>query len=378
MIFISRYYRGSDGKPDSSDSKNEKFIFSLTSTLSTESNKLVIAYEDFWKNGKFKIALDKKYKNANNYISDRINILSRNQNLKKNNYELLMYNSRSTNYFLDNYLIGKLSLKGKNNYVEYRSTNADENYRTLIRNNFYSNKDMRKHYLHLRNIDIGYYDFIKLIDDLIALSNEKSFIFQRKNIFDEITSKYPKIENNVVYLKNIFDECYNIANALSVDSRCVSSLNYRLNGVVLSNFLAKFDKELFDRIKYFTPSQVFLLANIRSWQLFVDSINMLYCSLFEVKSTSQLINIANYVNKSIAKKNIAKIMAAKIINMLINTMTCFEPSFYQNKQYLILHSDLFIDNFLKIIDKYYFLAVEIDKRCKATKIDVDDIFFSRY
>ena len=70
--------------------QNDIFVFTITETLLEDSNRVLIEYDDFWKNGVFKIAFAKKYKSAKTYINDRLDILY-DEGVK--NFEFDIYNT---------------------------------------------------------------------------------------------------------------------------------------------------------------------------------------------------------------------------------------------------------------------------------------------
>lgn len=111
---------------------NDRLIFSLPETLLEDSNRILIKYVDFWKNNIFQIALDKKYKSANAYIDNRLKLL--NNNFKNNdNYELDIYQSPLVDYFINDFLIHDLRLCGRKSFIIHRTSNADINHRTLLK-----------------------------------------------------------------------------------------------------------------------------------------------------------------------------------------------------------------------------------------------------
>lgn len=227
----------------------DKLIFSLSETLLEDSNRILIKYDDFWKNNIFKIALDKKYKNANEYIDNRLKILNKSLD-NHNNYELNIYQSVIPNYFINDYLIRNLNLRGKNTFIFHRTSNADINHRVLLKekiNNYdllYSNL---LQYLNLKEIDI-------LINYFNNQADDKKNLFQRGHILNQVFEMYPVLSSKRSFLYNIFDHNYNDALAQSVNAQRLSTLLHSLNGVSLSKFLYNYDYDVYKKICSFSPN----------------------------------------------------------------------------------------------------------------------------
>lgn len=182
--------------------ETDKLIFSLPETLLEDSNRILIQYVDFWKNNIFKIALDKKYKSANAYINNRLELLSKNLG-NNENYELDIYQSPIINDFINDFLIDNLGLRGKKSFIIHRTNNADITHRNLLKGKINKDDFLYKNlssYLDIKDIDI----IIKYLNDQ---ADNKKNLFQRGHILNQIFKMYPKLNSNhsffIIFLMKI-------------------------------------------------------------------------------------------------------------------------------------------------------------------------------
>lgn len=350
------------------DPLQDILVFTLSETLLEDSNRILIQYDDFWKNGIFKIALAKKYKNLHDYIKERLDILNF-AGMREDNFESDIYSSKITFCFIDEYLGDKLNLKKGNRYIIYRTTNADLNNRTLLKNRIYNSENI---YNEMKKT-LNYNTFNKLIDDLLNRSNDKTQIFQREYILQDMFMKYPNINTNRKFLYNLFDQNYNDAMALSVDAVRISKTTYRINGDILFDFLFYMDKTLCKKINSLSSHQIFLLINNISWQKFIEKINDLYIFLYEFKKISQGYNMYHYIKWRTDLLTYASNYLVIIMDWIVGKIGIIEP--YWRIQYELLKYDVenFIGTHFRQADYTLYIASEIIKRKESIMTLVEDI-----
>lgn len=346
---------------------SDKMIFTLTETLLEDSNRILIQYMDFWKNGVFKVALAKKYKTANAYINDRLAILYNSPKIK-DNFELDIYQSDITNKFINGYLINDLKLKGKNSFIYHRTSNADNNNRTLFKQKINDYDLMYSGLNSLLNI--------REIDSIIAYLNnradDKKMIFQRGYILDELFQRYPKLNTNHSFFYNLFDNNYNTAMALSVEAKRLSSLKSELNGIGLSNFVYYYDYGLYKEINSLNSKQLYELSVNASWQVFVQKVNELYKHLFFLKKIDQNYNIYKYFSRYVYGREFLCKSIIRILDLIINKIDI--PKYMWFMQYEEFHeqSEIFIYNLFR--EPYIFsVANDVLKSKSMIKKLVQDI-----
>lgn len=346
--------------------QDDIFIFTITETLLEDSNRILIGYDDFWRSGVFKIAFSKKYKNAKTYINDRLNILNAEEGT---NFELDIYNSRVAHCFFDEYLEGELKLKGKNTYVIHRMSDADLNNRTLFRKRIY---DLDVMYRGLGDT-LDYSKLNSLINDLSERSYDKTQIFQRGYIVKDIFLKYPNLYKKNLFLYNLFDQNYNDAMALSVDAIRLSTMQHRINGVILGNFISCMDSEMYKKINSMTSHQIYLLVGNTSWQLFVEQINELYIFLLKFKKVPNDYKIYKYFKKRVDLITYAYKFLIEIMDRIVGLMTVPEPlwklSYEQFKYELEKVGEMYFRQTSYII----WVASEIFKKKFFMNMLIDDI-----
>lgn len=347
--------------------RSDKMIFTLTETLLEDSNRILIQYMDFWKTGVFKVALAKKYKTANAYINDRLAILYNSPKIK-DNFELDIYQSDITNKFINGYLINDLKLKGKNSFIYHRTSNADNNNRTLFKQKINDYDLMYSGLNSLLNI--------REIDSIIAYLNnradDKKMIFQRGYILDELFQRYPKLNTNHSFFYNLFDNNYNTAMALSVEAKRLSSLKSELNGIGLSNFVYYYDYGLYKEINSLNSKQLYELSVNASWQVFVQKVNELYKHLFFLKKIDQNYNIYKYFSRYVYGREFLCKSIIRILDLIINKIDI--PKYMWFMQYEEFHeqSEIFIYNLFR--EQYFFcVANDVLKSKSMIKKLVQDI-----
>lgn len=343
-------------------------IFTLSETLLEDSNRILMKYDDFWKNGIFKIALAKKYKSVHRYIEERLNLLN-SVSMEGDNFEIDIYSSRSSQDFIDEYLGNRLDLKRGNKYVIHRTTNADFNNRTLFKNRIYNSNEV---FNQMKNT-MDYSTYNKLVDDLSNRCEDKTQIFQREYILKDVFIKYPEIKGNRTFLYNLFDQNYNDAMALSVDAVRLSSVNYRINGSILFDFLTYMDKSFCDKISSLSSHQIFLLINNVSWQKFVEEIDNLYSFLYRLKNISQGYDMYCYIKRKSNLFTSVHNYLVLIMDWIVEQLGIPEP--YWHIQYELLKCNVknIIERPFQQYNYVLWLTSEILRRKELISMLVDDI-----
>lgn len=346
---------------------NDILIFSLPETLLEDSNRILIKYVDFWKNNIFKIALDKKYKNAQVYINDRLKLLDNNS--INNNYELDIYQSPLSNYFINDYLINDLKLRGKKSFIIHRTNNADINHRTLLKESinkgdlFYKNLSS---YLKVEDID-------KMLDFLYNQADNKKNLFQRGHILNQVFKMYPSLNSNHAFLYNVFDNNYNDALAISVNAQRMSKMYHTLSGITLAKFLYNFDYTMYKKICSFTPTQLFVLCKDISWLMFIQRIKELYEYLFINKNINSNYNIyKEYKKKSIVKTYMFGFII-NIIDHIINQLNIPQPYLYNYYIHFKTSLNNYIEAYLNSKNYLYYIASDIYDRKESIQKLINDI-----
>ncbi len=343
-------------------------IFSLPETLLEDSNRVLINYKDFWKNNIFKIALDKKYKSANAYINNRLELLSKSID-KHENYELDIYQTEIPNYFINDFLINSLNLRGKNSFIFHRINNADTNHRLLLKEKI-NNYD-------LLYINLSQYLNEKDIDALINYFNnqadDKKSLFQRGYILNQVFEMYPVLNSNRSFLYDIFDNNYNDAMALAVNAQRLSTLVHTINGASLSKFIYNYDNNIYKKICQFTPHQIFMLSQNISWLNFVQKIKELYEYLYINKCLSQNYNIYKYYQRKIKIKKYAFDFIIKTIDYIINQTNI--PIYYWYDYLINLKKSIndYIYTYILSQDYMFYITSDIYDRKKSIQTIVNDI-----
>lgn len=347
----------------------DKMIFTLSETLLEDSNRIITQYDDFWKKGVFKIAFSPKYKTANTYINDRLNILHSGPTMERN-FEIDIYQSAITSGFLNDYLLEKLDLRGKNSYVIHRTSNADLNNRLLLKSRVNQSDNIYGQIskcLDLKKFDTLMYYLLKRADD-------KKQIFQREYIVNEIFLKYPELNKKREVFYNMFDQNYNDAMALSVNARRLSTINDRINGIGLANFIYQFDYNLYKNICSLKSSQIFLLVTSPSWHSFLADINGIYNYLFSIKKIDQNYNCYKYLKRFFITKTYVCKYILDIMEWVVNIMATQIPKSYW---YMYCKSlELEVNNILESFfnPKYIFdIATKIFAKKELMNLLVDDI-----
>lgn len=343
-------------------------IFTLSETLLEDSNRILVQYDDFWKRGIFRIALAKKYKDVHNYIKERQDVLN-SVGTMEDNFERDIYSSSSTTFFIDEYLEDKLGLKKENSYIIHRTSNADFNNRVLLKNRICNCENM---YDEMKKT-LDYHTYNRLIDDLSNRSDDKTQIFQRGFILKEMFLKYPSINKNRSFLYNLFDQNYNDAMALSVNSIRLSKIRNKINGGILYEFLFYLDRALCKKVNSLSPHQLFLLVNNISWRIFVENINDLYSYLFEMRSISQGYNIYRYIKRRTNYITYVYDFLISIMDWIIGQIGI--PESYWRTQYEILKCNIenIVEVHLQQYDYVYYVASKIFKRKELIMMLVEDI-----
>lgn len=342
------------------------FIFTITETLLEDSNRILIQYDDFWRNGIFKIAFSKKYKNAKTYIKDRLDILN---SENETNFELDIYNSDIVYHFYDEYLEKELRLKGKNTYVIHRSSDADVNNRTLFRKRLY---DLNEMYMGLGDI-LDYSTLNNLVNDLSDRSYDKTQIFQRGYIVKDIFLKYPNLYKKNSFIYNLFDQNYNDAMALSVNAVRLSKMVHKMNGVILGNFILCMDSDMYKKINFMSAHKIYILINNPSWQLFIEAINELYIYLLKINKIPKDYKIYKYFKKRVDLITNTHKCIIEIMDKVIGLLTIPEPYWKLSYEQLKFEIEKFGDIYLQQTNYIIWVAHKIFQQKKYIKFLIDDI-----
>ena len=258
----------------------------------------------------------------------------------------------------------------KNSYIVHRKSDADYNNRFLFRNEIIDNQ--KTLYKNLKSV-LSFNDFTNMSSKLLDFSDNKKVIFQRGNIVHEVENTFPKIGRNIYIIQNLIDNVYSKAMAQSVDAMKLSTQNLQINGIGLINFLCNFDNELYLDIQTLTPHQLFLLAEDRSWQLFIGAINTLFVDLIGCKNITQSQNITKHVNRNVVLKTTIKEVVSFVLDCILGTIAICVPSSYVFKKQIESSFDTFLDTQLHKFSKYYYLTMEIYVRNIRIKGIVKDI-----
>ena len=264
------------------DPKHDVFIFTLTETLLEDSNNILIQYTDFWKFGVFKIAMAPKYKSVNKYINDRLNILNNSPDIS-DNFELKIYESDIPEAFLQSFLVNELGLKGKSSFIIHRQLDADTINRHLLIEKI-SNLDYMNEGLGSL---ICASDIDKINTILYDRARNRSLLFQRSYILEDLYKQYPALNYNRSFLTKMFDNNYNDAMAQAVKAVRLSQIKSRLSSVSLECFILCLDKTLYKELSSLTPHQLYLLILTDDWQMYIEYISSLYSLLYNNKLGSE-------------------------------------------------------------------------------------------
>ncbi len=346
--------------------QNDIFVFTITETLLEDSNRVLIEYDDFWKNGVFKIAFAKKYKSAKTYINDRLDILY-DEGVK--NFEFDIYNASIIHRFFDEYLEGELKLKGKNTYIIHRTSDADLNNRTLFRKRIY---DLEEMYRGVGDA-LDYCALNSLVSDLSERSYDKTQVFQRGYITKDIFSEYPNLYKKNSFFYNLFDQNYNDAMALSVDAVRLSTMTHRINGIILGNFISCMDSCMYKKINKMSSHQIYLLVNSKSWQYFVGDINELYIHLWMIKKVPKDYKIYKYFKKRVDKITYTYKFLIEIMDRIVGLITMPEPLWKLSYEHFKYEFEQFGEMYFKQTNYIIWLASEVFKKKDLMNMIVDDI-----
>lgn len=349
------------------DPKQDIFVFTLTETLLEDSNAILVKYVDFWKNGVFKIALASKYRTAMKYVDDRLGALYDNfGNIE--NFEIGIYQSDITYGFLKEFLVDDLKLRGNNTFILHRESDADSINRHLlldkVTNLDYMNEGL-KSILSTDEID-------KVITTLSDRAKDKSVLFQRGYILNELFCQYPDLNRERLFFYKLFDTNYNNAMAQAVGAVRLSQIKSRLTAVSLEFFMRKLDVNLYKELSTLTPHQLYILTNTDDWQVYVGFISSLFSLLYNYKEISQD-EMFTYFKKYYLRKQFA---INSIIDILLLCVSKLDyPEFMlkddlkRGKQYLIE----FLHQHGGFSDQVYSLASEIHKRTPSIQLTVNNI-----
>ena len=325
---------------------NDIFVFTISETLLEDSNRILIEYDDFWKSGIFKIAFSKKY-----------------------NFELAIYNSEVTDRFFDQYLVGKLNLKGKNTYIIHRTSDADVNNRALFRKRIHDLDAMHQRFGEIMNYSM----LDSLITDLSDRSNDKSQIFQRGYIVRDMFLKYPMLYKKNTFLYNMFDQNYNDAMAISVDATRLSAMKHRISGVVLGKFIFNMDSQMYKKINEMSPHQIYLLVNNPSWRAFVNDIDRLYVFLWNLNKIPNDYNIYNYFKKRVDLITYSYKNLIRIMDRIVDLVTVPEPLWQSTYEQFKYEFEKIVEMYLQQTNYIIWIASEIFKKREYINMMIDDI-----
>lgn len=343
-------------------------VITLTSTLIGESTTRFTEYYDFWNNGALKIHLEKG-DTADKYLSRK---LASAGGYGTHNYEMQLYSSIGASSFINNFLKSELSAKNVD-YVIPRTSNADTNNRLAFLDVLGKNE---RRIIEAPDSPMTMREFDRLALRLETLAYDQSFVFQRSYIIrDLIANKiYKKTGTISKVLLSSFDASYNQAMAQSVNATIISTMNGELNGVGLRNFVMSYSPELFHRIQLMTPSQVFLLAQDKNWQIYRDYICKLYSSLSSKYLTPQESPFYKVTQRIEAQQSLIDQCIEKMAETAFDMMKYSYPNAYSDVQ----NAKVFVSYYISSIrmkhskeEQYY--SEEIIKRTPIINQICDDI-----
>lgn len=351
----------------------DSIALTLTSTLIGDSSRRFVEFHDFWKNGALKIHLSKG-DTADRYLSRK---LSSFVSINDNNYESMIYSSDGAMEFAKNYLRTEL-LEKDINYVLPRISNADTNNRQEVLDSLVRNE---REIIENPRFPMTLHDFDRLALRLDKLAFDQSFTFQRSKIIGDLVEQ--GIYKNTISIPSMFlsmlDNSYNRAMAQSINARIISSMSEQLNGAGLRNFIKGYSPKLYNLIRLMSPTQIFLLAQDKNWQIFRGNIIKLYSSLSARRKISQSTPFYKITIRSEARQNAIVLCLDKMYNVVFEATKYANPWAYTDVEYSKQLAVKYIDIWRQknaTEDEYY--SEQIVKRTTFIEQICEDILSKIY
>lgn len=363
---------------------NERFAFDLlcffpkpivltfTSTLIDSTPQQLQMATDFWKNGAIKIHFSSG-DSATRYLSRKLSASSK---YYSNDYEMNLYQEKSTELFVHTFLRNELEAK-QIDYVYPRLSDADINNRRIFLENL---ARYERQIIEAGNKPLKLTEFDRLAYRIQELADNKQFVFQRNFIIRDLVKHriYQSDDNVPNLLLQVFDKSYNDAMAQSICANRISNIRNTLTGYELRSILVEVFPSIYGMIVKMNPHQLFLLAQDRSWQLFREYIRQLFennKSLHEGQSNSISKRLIRWRSvNGVAKEGIEKIFgsvvdATKTISPMSyieidNAKEITKNSFDSIRKYLLGYED--------------FLSEEVIKRGPLVEQICQDIIYKIY
>lgn len=351
----------------------DSIALTLTSTLIGESSKHFVEFHDFWTSGALKIHLSKG-DTADKYLSRK---LASTGSITDNNYEINLYSSDGADAFINKYL--KTELLGNNiNYVLPRISNADLNNRQAVLDSLVENE---RAIIENPRFPMTLREFDRLALQLDKLASDPSFTFQRSYIIRNLVKHkiYKDSSSIPPFFLSMLDTSYNRAMAQSINAITISTMNKQLNGAGLRNFIRGYSPNLYNLIRSMTPTQTYLLAQDKNWQIFRGYIFKLYKSLSSNQIITQDTPLYKKTIKHETKNNLVTFCLDEMANVVFDAIKYASPWVYSDVENAKLLASNYIDFWKRKFsaeDEYY--SEEIVKRAKFVEQICKDILNKIY
>ena len=288
-----------------------------------------------------------------------------------------LYSSSGAADFVNGFLKSELS-KENIDYVLPRISNADTNNRLAFLDVLGKNE---RRIIEAPDSPLTLREFDQLAFRLETLAYDQSFVFQRSYIIrDLIAHRVFKKTNSISNtLLSSFDISYNQAMAQSINATIISTMNHELNGVGLRSFIKGYCPGLYQRIQLLSPSQVFLLAQDKNWQIYRMFICKLFSTLSEKYSTFQNSPFYKTTQQIQVQSNLIDYCVDKMTDVLFDMLKFTVPNAYYDTQNVKFLFSSFIRSVTRrFFNEEHYYSEEIIRRTPIVEQICDDIYCKLY
>lgn len=260
-----------------------------------ETTKLLIQLDDFWKNGKIRLQLDKKHKgNPKNYFNNRKRVLEKGISEEKlsSHFEYIAYQDKRTTTFFGTYLPEILSLPSDAIYI-----GNDNDTDALFRRD--SIDLLKKHYdpvcktLNPNRAIV----FTGIINRIHGFALDQTSLFQRALIEDTIVNEFSPNGNERLIVATLLDRAFALANAETSNAVPLSLVLNQLTGKWLHRLLYRSYGQLYQLICNLSWAEIYELSQNEDWRNFIGYINAFIFLIQDSNVKKYPVEIETYTKK---------------------------------------------------------------------------------
>lgn len=302
---------------------------------------LLMELDEFWKNGKIRLQLDKKHKgNPQNYFRNRKKVLAKampEERLVKH-FEFIAYESNRTNIFFGSYLPDTLSKSDSNVYIG-KENDTDKLFRqdtTYL---------LERHYDPVCRI-LGAnraITFTGIVNRIHECALNQSSLYQRALIEEIVVDEFNPTFNERLIVSSLLDRAFALANAGTSNAVPISLVLNQLTGIWLKRLLFRSYGELYNLICKLSWSEVYVLSQSSDWREFIGYINAFIYLIQDSRIKKYPIDIresTSKLSKSISLLNLLRFVGEEAISAAKDKL--YEYGLFSEAQNLEVTIDLLL------------------------------------